>query len=323
MQAATYPAEQTRRTVTTLLQRGASIGSIAGGLVGSTDMQVTAGTLLQVLVGTGEAWVPGSSSAVQSGYYCRVTSSTALSIAASSESNPRIDTVIAKCVDESYAGSGTTFAVAVITGTAESGATLANKKGAGAVPASSLVLAYVLVPAKATSIEAANIENVATQAYPGLRSASYLEGTAAKRPAAGIKGRIYFATDTRIYTLDNGSEWVELSGGGAWSALTLVGGATAAYGYAPSASLEPGGRVRLKGEVVAEPSEIASLPYAIVYLPSSKYYPTQNLRLSTLNAVEKPYSLEVLTTGGIEILTALKAGTANRISLNGLSFTTS
>lgn len=160
MQASTYPAEQTRRAITTLLQRGASIGSVVGGVVGATDMQVTAGTGLQVLVAPGEAWVPGSSVSTQSGYYCRVTSSTALAIAASSETNPRIDTVIAKNVDEAYAGSGNAFSVAVVTGTAESGATLANKKGAGSVPASSMVLAYVLVPAKAVAIEAADIENV-------------------------------------------------------------------------------------------------------------------------------------------------------------------
>jgi len=166
-QESTYGAVVLRRAFGTLLQRGASIASIAGGLVGSTDMQVTAGSGMQVLVGTGEAWVPGTSSATQSGYYCRVESSTALAIAASSESNPRIDTIIAQVTDKAYAGSTQTFSVAVITGTAESGATLANKKGAGAVPASSMVLAYVLVPAKAVSVVSGDIENVATVAGPG------------------------------------------------------------------------------------------------------------------------------------------------------------
>jgi hypothetical protein len=162
-QESTYGAVVLRRAFGTLLQRGASIASIAGGLVGSTDMQVTAGTGMQVLVGTGEAWVPGSSTTTQSGYYCRVESSTALSIAASSESNPRIDTVIGKILDKAYGQAEDSFSVAVVTGTAESGATLSNKKGAGAVPASSLVLAYVLVPAKAVSIESADIENVAAR----------------------------------------------------------------------------------------------------------------------------------------------------------------
>jgi hypothetical protein len=138
-------------------------------------MQVTAGSGMQVKVAAGEAWVPGTSTATQSGYYGRVTSSTALSVATSSESNPRIDTIIAKVIDKAYAGTEETFSVAVITGTAESGATLANKKGAGAVPASSLVLAYVLVPAKASSIENADIENVAPRAYPTLGAQAFGE----------------------------------------------------------------------------------------------------------------------------------------------------
>jgi hypothetical protein len=240
MQAATYPAEQTRRTIATLLQRGASIGSIAGGLVSSTDMQVTAGSGMQVLVGTGEAWVPGTSSATQSGYYCRVTSSTALAIAASSESNPRIDTVIAKCVDASYAGSGVTFAVAVLTGTAESGSTLANQKGAAAVPASSMVPAYLLVPAKSSSVSGGTIENVAALCVPGLGAATYLEGTAAARPAAGVKGRIYRATDTGAYSLDTGEAWLHLlpvAAGQVYGALTeRYNGTSGSYEGEPSAA---------------------------------------------------------------------------------------
>jgi hypothetical protein len=38
----------------------------------------------------------------------------------------------------------------------------------------------------------------------------YAEGTAAARPTAKIKGRIYYATDTKVYSVDTGSEWAEL-----------------------------------------------------------------------------------------------------------------
>jgi hypothetical protein len=38
----------------------------------------------------------------------------------------------------------------------------------------------------------------------------FAEGTAAARPAAGVKGRIYFATDTKIYSFDNAAEWQTL-----------------------------------------------------------------------------------------------------------------
>jgi hypothetical protein len=168
LQGSTYSAEVLRHVFGTLLARGANIGSIVGGLVNATDMQVTAGSGMQVLVGTGEAWINGTSVSTQGGYLGRVTSSTALAISASDESNPRIETIIAQVKDKAMAGGEETFTVSVVVGTAESGATLANKKGAGAVPASSLVLAYVLVPAKAVTISGANIENVAALIDGGL-----------------------------------------------------------------------------------------------------------------------------------------------------------
>lgn len=158
-----YSAESLRHVIGTLLARGSAIGSIVGGLVSSTDMQVTAGSGMQVLVATGEAWIPGTSVSTQGGYLGRVTSSTALAISAASESNPRIETIIAQVQDKSVAGGTDSFSVSVVVGTATSGATLANKLGAGSVPASSLVLAYVLVPAKAVSIVSGDIENVATR----------------------------------------------------------------------------------------------------------------------------------------------------------------
>jgi hypothetical protein len=160
-QGGSFSAEVLRRSIGTLLQRGASIGSAVGGLVGPGDMQVTAGSGMQVLVAPGEAWIPGTSVSSQSAYYGRVTSSTALAISASNGSNPRIETLIAQVKDKAYAGTEENFSVSVIVGTAESGATLVNKKGAGAVPASSLVLAYVLIPASSSSVTNGNIENVA------------------------------------------------------------------------------------------------------------------------------------------------------------------
>lgn len=41
--------------------------------------------------------------------------------------------------------------------------------------------------------------------------ATYREGLAAARPAAGVKGRIYYATDTGTYSLDTGTAWLRLA----------------------------------------------------------------------------------------------------------------
>ncbi len=140
-------------------------------LVGPTGGVVTAGDFAtsehiaansSVNVAVGQAWVPGTLATDAGLYYIRNTATVNLPISASDSTNPRVEKIVLRIKDSSYAGTEDEAALEVIKGTATGGATLANKTGVGATPASSLVLAYVLVPAKATSIVAANIENVAT-----------------------------------------------------------------------------------------------------------------------------------------------------------------
>jgi hypothetical protein len=69
-------------------------------------------------------------------------------VGAADATNPRVDTVV---VDT------TSGAFSVIAGTATAGASLFNLQGKGAVPANRIVLAYVLVPATATNLTAANV----------------------------------------------------------------------------------------------------------------------------------------------------------------------
>jgi hypothetical protein len=69
-------------------------------------------------------------------------------LAAADVTNPRIDTV---------AINTTSGAIVVIAGTATAGASLFNLVGKGTVPASRVVLAYVLVPAATTTLTAVNV----------------------------------------------------------------------------------------------------------------------------------------------------------------------
>lgn len=182
LQSGTYGAEQTRRAITSFLTRGSSVGSITGGLVSPNDCQLSPpGSGMSVIVSPGEVWVPGTTSTTQGGYYCRVSSSTTLSIAAADPTNPRIDTVIAQVQDAAYAGVTNSFQVAVVTGTPTAGATLANLNGHGSVPASSLVLGYVLVPNGASSIVSGDLDGVAN-----LVTAGYDSGWEAITPGTGI-----------------------------------------------------------------------------------------------------------------------------------------
>jgi hypothetical protein len=74
--------------------------------------------------------------------------------------NPRIDRVVVQVQDSILDGSGVYRAIfRVVAGTPWPGATLANGNGAPAVPANSLQLANVLVPAGATTVTTANIQD--------------------------------------------------------------------------------------------------------------------------------------------------------------------
>jgi hypothetical protein len=145
---------------------GSSLLNAAGGTVVAKGLEVTEHSAANMSVNVaggipnGAIWVPGTTTATQGQYFCWNESTTNLGIGAASEANPRIDTVVAQVKDEALAGVGNEFTLSVVAGTPEAGATLENLKGAGAVPASSLVLAYVLVPAKAASIKNAEIKNV-------------------------------------------------------------------------------------------------------------------------------------------------------------------
>lgn len=161
IQANDYSAEITRRgTLGVFLARGSTIGSVAGGFANVTagDMLMAAPVSgMSVNVAPGECVVPGSTSTTQGGYYLFVNSTTNLSIATANPSNPRIDLVCATINDATYSGSLNSGVLQVVTGTPTSGATLVNLSGAPALPTSSLLIGYVLVPAAASSIVAGDL----------------------------------------------------------------------------------------------------------------------------------------------------------------------
>jgi hypothetical protein len=174
-QASTYSAEITRRAVLSWLARtGANNpGIVAGGLVNAADCQLSApGSGMSVNVGTGEMYIGGTEGGTQGPYYGRVSSTTNLVIGTASPSNPRIDLVCATISDSGYTepsgGSGNQFTPQVITGTPTPSASLANLLGVGALPASSLLLGYVLVPQSAANIVSADIANIAAPATTWL-----------------------------------------------------------------------------------------------------------------------------------------------------------
>lgn len=169
LQAGSYPAEQTRRAVFAWAARTAANapGIVSGGLLSATDCQLSApGSGLSTNVSTGELIIPGNEGGTQGAGYGRVSSTTNLVISTANPSLPRIDTICGTMSDAAYTeptgGSGSQWALQVVTGTATSGANLTNLTGKAALPGSSLLLGYVLVPAAASNIITADTANVAT-----------------------------------------------------------------------------------------------------------------------------------------------------------------
>ncbi|MGO9974404.1 MAG: hypothetical protein ACLP01_16690 [Solirubrobacteraceae bacterium] len=158
----TIDAETIRRAVGTLINP-------AGGVVTPGDLTVAAQSTpnMSCQVGTGQAWVAGTSTATQSLYYAMNKAAVTVSISAANPSNPRLDQIIVQVLDKEYAGDSTEMQFAVVVGTPTSGASLTNLVGLGSVPASSLVLAYVLVPAGTTAITTGDISNLVVPVGPG------------------------------------------------------------------------------------------------------------------------------------------------------------
>ena len=174
-QAGNYSAEVTRRAMFAWAARTATNapGIIAGGLMSPTDLQVTApASGMTVNIGVGEGLIGGNEGGSQGGYYFRNSATYSATVATANGSLPRIDAVVATMADGGYTepsdagGTSNGPVIAVVTGTPTSGATLSNLSGAPALPGSSLLLAWLLVPAAATNIISGDISNVAQVATP-------------------------------------------------------------------------------------------------------------------------------------------------------------
>jgi hypothetical protein len=125
----------------------------SGVLPGAGQMKVTPGSGLQVIVASGAVVVANSSGSTFGGYLFSMMSSGTLTVATADPTNPRVDLI---CATVSDVGTSSSFAeVQIITGTP------APSPTTPAVPANSLALAAVLVPANASSILAGNINTAA------------------------------------------------------------------------------------------------------------------------------------------------------------------
>lgn len=146
-QALKYHAREDRRHDSRL--------PLQAGVTGSAGLKVTTnGAGLQVSVAAGDAWIQGSHAGVvrQGLYSTRLDAAEVWTATAAHATLPRIDSLVLRIRDTepapATAGDGANSGVIeLLTGTATAGATLANRNGFPTLPASSLLLADLLVPA--------------------------------------------------------------------------------------------------------------------------------------------------------------------------------
>lgn len=178
LQSGSHSAQLFRQAISTLL-------ASAGGVVGANDLLVTQNGTPNMSVNVaggppgsgGGIWVPGTTSAgVQGQYFGYQDATVNLAIAAANATNPRIDVVMVQVQDAAYAGAVNSITLSVLTGTP------AASPVAPTLPASSLALANILVPAASTSVVTGNITD--------KRSAYRLRSTSAVRGSVSGAGAV-------------------------------------------------------------------------------------------------------------------------------------
>jgi hypothetical protein len=162
LQNATHNANLFRQAVASGIPPG-------GGIVTPGDFTVTqTGTpSMAVIVGVGRIWIPGTEVAnvtggnfsSQSMYYAENESADTRTVATSDPTNPRIDVVYAYVKDQAYSGTLNVSDYAVATGVPTPGATYPTN--APTLPNNALALAWINVPAGASSIINSNITQLA------------------------------------------------------------------------------------------------------------------------------------------------------------------
>jgi microcystin-dependent protein len=140
-----------------------------------------AGVNMSVDVGSASAlnlaYVSGSDVSDQGAYRIGYLGATLnVPIAANASGNPRVDTLVLRIADAEHAGTDNKAYLDVVQGSPTSGATLDNRSGHGALPASCIALADVLVASGASAITVSAIRDLRPRARVG--SARVLAGEA-------------------------------------------------------------------------------------------------------------------------------------------------
>jgi hypothetical protein len=149
-------------------------------------------------------------------------------VTAANATNPRIDQVVLELKDTTHDATGSNLVqTRVVAGTPTVGATLNNRTGAAALPASALLLADILVPAASSSVTNANIRDRRKWAQGAYCRIARLSNAAA--------GNDYSITSTTMAGLDatNVKPRIECSGAPLRVRLLTTLTATGTFVFSP------------------------------------------------------------------------------------------
>jgi len=212
LQSGSYSAEDFRQALSSLLnpENVASTLRPAGGVIdgyGTELAVVQNGTPnMSVNVGSGRCVVQGTTSVVQGAYSMLNDAVLNVAITAAHATLPRIDLIVARVQDASYAGAVNSFTIEVVTGVA------AGSPAVPAAPASSFILAQIAVAAAVTSITNANITDRRT--------------FTSTTPRPFIGGEAWITSNESIAAF--GNRWL------VWHASELSGGVTLSNNTVPA-----------------------------------------------------------------------------------------
>lgn len=251
-------------------------GSRPGVVAGLAVTQRASTPNMSVNVADGAAIVAGTEATTSQGYYfCENQGVQNVTVTPAHPTLQRRDLVVARVRDAQYSGATNAWALEVVAGAA------ASTPLFPAVPANSLVLAAILVPAA--------VDVITNAAITDLRSGSLSDGsttlinrgyaaalggrilcTSGTRPLTAVDGWEIYETDTdRIYNGD-GTDWVLTSmlGAGLTWATTITQGVAVAHTTNRASVTKMGRRVMGEMHLTCSGSGTASnlitvgLPYA-------------------------------------------------------------
>lgn len=173
---------------------------------GTAPADLVSVSALQAKVTPFQAFVDGTSNALQAGYRFTSDADVTLTFGVGNGTNPRIDLVVARIRDDPYDASGSqTGTVEIVAGTP------AGSPVAPAVPASSLPLWEVLVPANASGGNPINFSTARTdrRVYTGGLGSPFAVASAAERNAvtSPYAGMAVYRTDLKWVERYDGTGW--------------------------------------------------------------------------------------------------------------------